>query len=344
MSNLAYASTAHRIQGRTVDTAHALVSAATTREVLYVAATRGRHSNRLYVDTAYDPDPQTGHDGALKPQTARDVLAAVLASEGAEISAHETIRRAHHDAESWTTLHAEYQTIAQAAQADRWNTLVDRSGLTPDEIQQVHASDAYGPLVAALTVADSRGLAIETAFPRLVQGRTLDDADDIASVLHGRVGRWTEGSRPIRGHADNLIAGLVPRARGVADPDAGRALQERDQSMEQRARALAEQAVTTGATWLRRLGATPAEPALRDRWLREASTVAAYRERWNVGHDHRPLGPDATSIEQLGQRRRALAAIDRARTLSSAASPRPKSRTPAQLPELVNLPIGSPEL
>ena len=33
---LAYASTAHRAQGRTVDTAHALVSPTTTREVLYV--------------------------------------------------------------------------------------------------------------------------------------------------------------------------------------------------------------------------------------------------------------------------------------------------------------------
>lgn len=32
----------------TVDTAHALVTDDTSREVLYVAATRGRHSTRLY--------------------------------------------------------------------------------------------------------------------------------------------------------------------------------------------------------------------------------------------------------------------------------------------------------
>ena len=48
---LAYAATAHRAQGRTVDTAHAMVSATTTREVLYVSATRGRGTNALYVDT-----------------------------------------------------------------------------------------------------------------------------------------------------------------------------------------------------------------------------------------------------------------------------------------------------
>ena len=75
------------------------------------------------------------------------------------------------------------------------SALLDSSELSPSQIQQVHASDAYGPLVAALTDADSRGLAVENAFPRLVQGRTLDDADDIASVLHGRISRWAEGSR-----------------------------------------------------------------------------------------------------------------------------------------------------
>ena len=114
--------------------------------------------------------------------------------------------------------------------------------------------------------------------------------------------------------------------------------------MERRARILAEQAVTTSAAWLRTLGAAPAEPALRARWLREASTVAAYRERWNIGHDHRSLGPDPTSIEQLGDRRRAQAAIDRARTLFGSAAPRPAPMTPAPVPEAVTQPIGGPDL
>lgn len=56
---------------------------------LYVAATRGRESNRLYVDTAYDPDPQTGHEWTAPPQTAHEVLAGVLANQGAELAAHD---------------------------------------------------------------------------------------------------------------------------------------------------------------------------------------------------------------------------------------------------------------
>jgi len=51
-----------RAQGRTVDTTHVYITAATLREPLYVMATRGRESNRPYVDTAYDPDKATSHD------------------------------------------------------------------------------------------------------------------------------------------------------------------------------------------------------------------------------------------------------------------------------------------
>jgi ATP-dependent exoDNAse (exonuclease V) alpha subunit len=90
---LAYASTAHRAQGRTVDTAHAMVAPTTTREVLYVSATRGKEANRLYVDTHYDPDPQTSHDEALEPMTTNEVLVGVLRNQGAEAAANEMIRR-----------------------------------------------------------------------------------------------------------------------------------------------------------------------------------------------------------------------------------------------------------
>jgi hypothetical protein len=95
---LGYASTAHRAQGRTVDTAHAIVSPTTTREVLYVMATRGREVNRLYVDTHYDPDPETSHGQTSEPQMARDVLIGALRNEGADVAAHDVMRRQHEEA------------------------------------------------------------------------------------------------------------------------------------------------------------------------------------------------------------------------------------------------------
>ncbi|WP_156023417.1 MobF family relaxase [Terracoccus sp. 273MFTsu3.1] len=89
---LGYATTAHRAQGRTVDTAHAFVTSTTMREPLYVMATRGRESNMLYVDTAYDPDESTGHEKATRVDPAA-VLEQVLGQSGVDLSATETRAR-----------------------------------------------------------------------------------------------------------------------------------------------------------------------------------------------------------------------------------------------------------
>ena len=79
-----------------------------------------------------------------------------------------------------------------------------------------------------------------------------------------------------------------------------RALAERDQAMEQRALSLAEEAIAAGQTWVRPLGAPPREAAQRERWLREVSTVAAYRDRWHI-EGQRPLG--AARIEKTWNKR-----------------------------------------
>ena len=74
---LAYAVTAHRAQGMTVDTAHILVTDDTTREALYVAASRGRNANHLYEVTDMtihaDLDPP-----ASTPRARYEVLAPQL--------------------------------------------------------------------------------------------------------------------------------------------------------------------------------------------------------------------------------------------------------------------------
>ncbi len=194
---LAYSSTAHRAQGRSVDTAHAMVSATTTREVLYVSATRGRENNRLYVDTHYDPDPQTSHDETIEPVTARQVLAGVLRNEGADVAAHEMIRRHQHEAEGMERLSAEYLTLATLAQAERWDALLVRSGLTDAELQSVRASEAHGPLLASLREAEARGLDVEAAFPQLVARRSLADAP---TWRRCSTAGWTVGPRrPVAG-------------------------------------------------------------------------------------------------------------------------------------------------
>jgi hypothetical protein len=324
---LAYASTAHRAQGRTVDTAHAVVTATTTREVLYVSGTRGRQGNWLYVDTHYDPDPAISHDQASEPVTAKEVLAGVLRHEGADVAAHEVIRHEHDEAEGMERLSAEYLTLATAAQEGRWDTLVARSGLTGDELNEVRSSEARGPLFFAFREAEARGLDIEATFPRLVAGRSLADAADVAAVLHGRVERWTQAAGRRR-KPDDLIAGLVPRAQGVSDPEMARALAERDQAMEGRARTLAEQAVESRDAWVQSLGAAPSDPGRRARWLRNVSTVAAYRDRWHITGPRIGSQDHVGSTEQMSERKRAKAAQDRALAMSRTEVDRQSSAAP----------------
>ncbi|MGK4187072.1 hypothetical protein AB0X98_02625 [Rothia koreensis] len=67
---------------------------------------------------------------------------------GAELSAHETITAEH---ERWgpiAHLAAEYETIAQTGQHDRWATLLETSGLTERQVDLVLCSDAYVALSA----------------------------------------------------------------------------------------------------------------------------------------------------------------------------------------------------
>jgi len=230
---LGYATTAHRAQGRTVDTAHAFVSATTLREPLYVMATRGRDSNQLYVDTMYDPDVDTSHEppGEVFPL---DVLRYVLGNSGADKSATLTITDEWASAHSITRLWAEYEVIARRAHEDRYAALVAGAGLTVAEAGEVLASPAWGPLMAIFREAESRGLDLKRVVPVLVQGRTIGGADDIAAVIHGRVTKWMKSAHGPK--KSDSTAGLGPASLGAHDPDLEQALQDRRTLIEGHAR------------------------------------------------------------------------------------------------------------
>ena len=88
---LGYACSVWSAQGRTVGTAHAIVGLGMTREAIYVAATRGRESNRLYVDVEPEPANADMAEAPAERLAAREVLVAVASRRGADISAHETM-------------------------------------------------------------------------------------------------------------------------------------------------------------------------------------------------------------------------------------------------------------
>jgi conjugative relaxase-like TrwC/TraI family protein len=321
--DLGYAVTAYRAQGITTDTAHAVVEPGTTRENLYVAMTRGRGSNTAYVVVGRtDENHSQRHPGERPDATARDILVGVLGHGGAELSAHETIAT---EQESWGSiaqLAAEYDTIAASAQQGRWVDLVHACGLPAGLAEAVVASDAFGALTSGLRRAEALGHNVETLLPRIAAVRGFEDAQDAAAVLHERLERVLSqpSSGGSRGSGRRLIAGLVPFAAGEMDAEMRRALDERAHLMEQRALALVETALASGASWIASLGRIPSDARLATEWRSHARIVAAYRDRYGIFEDD-ALGACANSPNRRMDAGAAAVARDRAMRLSRADAP-----------------------
>ena len=232
------------------------------------------------------------------------------------MSAHETITA---EQDAWASigqLAAEYETIAAAAQRDRWAHLVHRSGLTDEEAEAAVNSPAFGALTAELRRAEAYHHDTETLLPRLVRARGFTDADDIAAVLHHRVTRATArpaGSGRTR-KAPRLIAGLIPEATGTMSGELRQALTERRDLIEARAGVLLDTALTENQGWTKALGRPPEDATTAAAWHRLARTVAAYRDRYDIT-DPTPLGAPAENDAQKIDATRARAALDRAHDL-----------------------------
>ncbi|MEZ2122985.1 MobF family relaxase [Corynebacterium sp. CCM 9203] len=88
---LGYASTVHRAQGLTVDTAHMLIDANTSRELAYVGLTRGRQSNHVWLVTEDDSFRDFEHTppqrAATPEQQEQAVWQKVMERSNADLSA-----------------------------------------------------------------------------------------------------------------------------------------------------------------------------------------------------------------------------------------------------------------
>lgn len=315
--DLGYAITAHRAQGITTDTAHVVVASGSTRENLYVAMTRGREANTAYVAVNQPDAAHVGpRPGDLADTTARTVLYGVLQHVGAELSAHETITAEQDASGSIAQLAAEYETIAAAAQRDRWMTGVRESGLSQQQADSATNSDAFGPLTAELRRAEAFHFDPKSLLARAVAARGFDDAQDIAAVLRARV-ETVVAAKHRAGRSRKtplLIAGLIPVAGGPMPADMSRALDERRHLIEARAGACLDTALQTGESWTTALGVEP-KGSVQAAWRRHGRTVAAYRDRYGTVGDV-ALGPTPQTTAQKRDCARARAALQTAHRLT----------------------------
>jgi hypothetical protein len=188
---LHYATTIHRAQGATVDTAHVLVDDQLSRESLYVALTRGRHANHAYVAThellPLDEDHRIDrprHDPDAR--AARETLEQIIAREGATLSATETIRRAQQDASSLATLVPNYLYAVERAATARSQSLINTM-FDPVTAQAISSDAAFPAVVRALLRGESAGWQPEQLIASAARRGPLDGADSPARLLAWRI-------------------------------------------------------------------------------------------------------------------------------------------------------------
>ncbi|MEV0283505.1 MobF family relaxase [Kribbella sp. NPDC050820] len=300
---LAYATTAHRAQGATVDTTHLIVTANLTRALLYVGMTRGRDANHAYVATRQATTDL--HEPHVE-QSMQDILEAVLNDPGTEQSAHEVMRQELDNATRLDRLIPIHEHLCQLDARTRYHHAITTSGLDPTDQAAVQASPAYGALLAELRRAEHLQLDILQLVRRAVQQSPLHNAHDIAAVLHNRIDHLVTRRERQRQQAPCLIAGLVAPAHHVSDPTLTPPLRELESQIAQRANWLAERAITDCPPWAEALlqslsGAS--QPVQLD-YLR---AIAAYRERYQIRETGSyGLGPATNSAAQHRHRSRLL--------------------------------------
>lgn len=128
-THLGYATTAHRAQGMTVDVSHALATAGDSHGQLYVAATRGRDANHIWVAVDSHRD-QIRNDHDLP--TAERILSSILARRDPNrLAAHQTIADSQHHIASLARLGAIYEDACRRATRQWATTTLTRHDIDP---------------------------------------------------------------------------------------------------------------------------------------------------------------------------------------------------------------------
>ncbi|MQA15590.1 MAG: relaxase domain-containing protein [Pseudonocardiaceae bacterium] len=276
---LGYASTVHAAQGRTVDTAHAVIGAGTDPAGAYVAMTRGRDRNTAWaVTTAVADDAPTGQTHDTQPRTAYAVLSDVIDQAQQDRSARAEQEQADLDARSAMThvdrLAVGVGTVTAGRTAAALDALAAEGVLSDGDRARLAADESRDSLDRLLRTAEVAGHDPATVLREAVEARDLDDARSAAQVLYARIGRNLDGQLTPRIAS---FAELIPA--GVGDDRDRQWLAARADDADERRRELGSGVAAAEPQWAREvLGPVPEDPIARAEWEHSAGWAAAYRE------------------------------------------------------------------
>lgn len=234
---LGYAATIHRAQGATVDTAHALVDSSTDRAGAYVALTRGREENRLYVSLG-------------EGQKRDEVLEQIASAYERDLTVHESVDAVRAEHENVADLIAQHEDISELAVQKVMAAAVHEgmgrvsehpvrdgaSGMVTHHVPadaaadtaEVLSSEAWGALAHELGEAAREGFDPAELIERAYGRRALHDegasARDAAAVMAWRVGQIRQqaqqvrSDRPLASLSDEHLERLVQQAKQRTAP------------------------------------------------------------------------------------------------------------------------------
>lgn len=307
---LGYASTVDLAQGLTAKFACHIVGAASlTRQLLYVALTRGRHENHIYLSTSEQDPHRILSTKATHPETVVEALSAALARDGAQVSATTADRQARDPFRRLGALaDMYYDSLGTGAE----HLIGDQLGHLDHVAEQLRPglTDAAGwPVLRKhLALLALAGNAPTKVLSTAIAARPLDDARDVAAVLDWRIdptGGHGTGVGPLRWLPDS-----TPQLR--ADPIWGPFLQRRRDLVTD----MADQIRATCSTWTPETAPDWAKALIADNPALTAE-IAVFRAAHHVENaDTRLLGPEqypnrAKAIQKLLERN-ALAALSAA--------------------------------
>jgi hypothetical protein len=277
-AELGYAGNVHVAQGRTVDTAHLLVTDTLSRQSLYVGMSRGREANTAHVVTGSTAPPGQQPYQQAAPES---VLKNVMERDAGELSATEAIRQS----QEWAGGTGHLLSLWTAAACPAMHAEIDQQitgALTPDQAARYQAEYSRRALHAALRAGQLAGHDLHAVIGRITAA-PLDGARSIASVLHGRLQRlhlpdpgqpatWAERTPASAPAAAHEIAGALDHHYGE----------------------LGQRAIADPPRWLATyLRLEPgASPALREDYARRFAQVAAYREAAGITNPEQAVSPE----------------------------------------------------
>jgi hypothetical protein len=277
-AELDYAGNTHVGQGRTVDTAHPLVTETLSRRSLYVGLTRGRESNTAHIVTGNTAPPGHLSYAQASPES---VVKEILERDDADLSATEQIRQAQERV--WGTGHL--FTLWSAAVRQSLYLQIDqqiKARLSESQACRYDREHSRPVLHQRLRAAQLAGHDINSIINQITAA-SMDRARSISSVLHGRLQQL---HLPGPGHEVTWAQRTPKDAPAVAHEIAG--------GLDQRARALGEQLAASPEPWLAsQLGvlAPHASPLLREDYARRAGAAAAYREAAGITDPGQAIAP-----------------------------------------------------